>query len=259
MAREISSISRFGLTEPFEFQVGRGQIAYHTVVHVFGYNPDVDAGVEETVWPAGGLLGHPTSPTIMTVSSTSANDTALGTGARTVYILGINGTGGYVSEVVTLSGQTAVSTIHAYDSIERMSVLTVGSGGANAGAITIGTGTVTAGVPAVPYSQISIGDNNSLVGHWTCPEGHTGYLVFGTISSGTEGGSAYITGRLKLRGRDGIVRTSAIVTLSNGEVQFDFRYPIEILSGECVTATVVATGNNESVSSYFQIVSVQNA
>lgn len=259
MPREISSISRFGLTEPFEFQVGRGQIAYHSVVHVFGYNPDIDAGVEETVWTAGGILGHPPSPAIMSVSSTSANDTSAGTGARTVYILGINGTGGYTSETVVLNGQTAVNTVHAYDSIERMDVATVGSGGKNAGNITMGTGVVTAGVPAVPYGQIAAEENSSLIGHWTCPAGHTGYLVAGSISSGTESGSSYIVGRLKLRGTDGIVRTSAIITVSNGAASFNFEYPITIMERECVTATATPKGNNEAVSSYFQIVLIKNA
>lgn len=259
MAREISSISRFGLTEPFEFQVGRGQIAYHSVVHVFGYNPDIDAGVEETIWTAGGILGHPPSPTIMSVSSTSANDTAAGTGARTVYILGINGTGGYTSETVVLNGQTAVNTVHAYDSIERMSVVTAGSGLANAGDITIGTGVVTLGVPAVPYGQIATGENSSLMGHWTCPTGYTGYIVSGSISSGTETGSSYVVGRLKVRGTDGITRTDAVVTLSNGNVDFNFEYPLTIMARECVSATAVPKGNNEAVSSYFQIVLIKNA
>lgn len=259
MAREISSISRFGLTEPFEFQVGREQIAYHSVVHVFGYNPDIDAGVEETVWTAGGLLGHPPSPAIMSVSSTSANDTSDGTGARTVYILGINGTGGYTSEFVTLNGQTPVSTVHSYDSIERMSVVAAGSGGKNAGDITMGTGVVTLGLPAVPYGQIATGESNSLMGHWTCPTGYTGYMVGGSISSGTETGSSYIVGRLKLRGTDGIIRTAAIVTLSNSSINFSFEYPIKINERECVTATAVPKGNNEAVSSYFQIVLIKNA
>jgi hypothetical protein len=43
MAREISSISRFGLTEPFELQVARGQITGHRSVTVFGYNNEASA------------------------------------------------------------------------------------------------------------------------------------------------------------------------------------------------------------------------
>ena len=258
MARELSSISRFGLTEPFELQVGRGQITGHSVVHVFGHNPDVDT-TEVTVWPATGLLGHPAAPTIMKISSSSADDTSAGTGARTVYILGINGTGGYVSETVTLSGQTAVNTVHEYDAIETMSVASVGSGGVNAGTIYAGTGTVTAGVPAVPYSAIGIGDNLSLVGHWTCPTGYTGYLVFGSVTSGTANANQYITARLKQRGQDGIVRTAAITTIATGTADYDFAYPIKIMAGECITATAKGSGNNNDVSSYFQIVLVRNA
>ena len=258
MARELSSISRFGLTEPFELQVGRGQIAGHSVVHVFGHNPDVDT-TEVTIWPALGLLVHPAAPTIMTISSSSASDTSAGTGARTVYILGINGTGGYVSETVTLNGQTAVNTVHEYDAIETMSVASVGSGGVNAGVIYAGTGTVTAGVPAVPYSAIGIGDNLSLVGHWTCPAGYTGYLVSGSITSGTSNANQYIIARLKLRAQDNIVRTAAITTLHDGTADYDFSYPIKIQAGECVTATAKGSGNNNDVSSYFQIILVRDA
>lgn len=258
MAAEISSISQRGKYEPFNIQVARGQIGWHSVVHVFGYNPDVDSGAEETVWTAGGILGHPASATVMTVSSTSANDASAGTGARAVFIKGVNGTGGYTSETVTLNGQTAVNTAHAYFSIETVTVVSVGSGGKNDGNINIGTGTVTAGVPAVVYGQIAAGENNSLMGHWTCPSGYTGYLVSGSISSGTEGGNNYLTGRLRLRGADDIVRTAAIVTFADGAVQFNFDYPVKVSEGECITATVVSTADNEAVSSYFQILLIKN-
>lgn len=254
---DIRSISQVGTYEPFELQVGRGQIPGHSIVHVFGHNPDVDT-TEETIWPANGLLGHPASPTVMTISSSSASDTAAGTGARSVYILGINGTGGYVSETVTLNGQTAVSTVKEYDAIEQMSVVSVGSDGVNAGTIYAGTGLVTAGVPATVYSAMGVGDNLSLVGHWTCPAGHTGYLVSGSVTCGTTSSNQYITGRLKLRGQDGIVRTAAVTTIVDGTADYNFMYPVKILEGECVTATAKGTGNNNDVSSYFQIVLIRN-
>ena len=255
-AYDIRSISQVGTYEPFELQVGRGQIPGHSIIHVFGHNPDVDT-TEETVWPADGLLGHPASPTQMTVSSTDANDTSGGTGARTVLIRGINGTGGYVSETVTLDGQTGVTTVNSYDAIEQLVVMTVGSGGVNAGRIYIGTGTVTAGVPATIYSAMGVGDNLSLVGHWTCPTGYTGYLVRGSITCGTTSANQYIVGRLKQRGTDGIVRTAAITTLVDGTAEYNFHYPVRIQAGECVTATAQGTGNNNDVSSYFQIVLIQ--
>ena len=253
---DIRSISQVGTHEPFELQVARGQIPGHSIIHVFGYNPDVDT-VEETIWPIDGILGHPASPAIMTISSTSANDTAAGTGARTVQVLGVNGTGGLVSEIVVLNGQTPVSTTHAYDAIERLVVLSVGSGGANAGLIYAGTGAVTAGVPAVPYSAIGVGENVSIVGHWTCPAGVTGYLVRGSISVGPTAGNQFVLGRLKLRGTDDIVRTAAKVSIQSGTAEFDFTYPVKINAGECVTATAQNSGSNAAVSSYFQIVQIQ--
>jgi hypothetical protein len=258
MARELSSISRFGLTEPFELQVGRGQITGHSVVHIFGHNPDVDTA-EVTVWPTTGLLGHPAAPILMTVSSSSASDTSAGTGARSVFILGINGTGGYVSETVILNGQTAVTTTHEYDAIERVTVVSAGSGGANAGIIYVGTGTVTSGVPAVTYSAMGIGDNLALVGHWTCPTDHIGYLTYGSVTCGTANANQYITARLKQRGQDGIIRTAAITTLNSGTVEYDFTYPVQILPGECVTATAKGSGSNNDVASYFQIVLVRTS
>jgi hypothetical protein len=257
MAREFASISRFGATEPFEFQVGRGQITGHSVVHVFGFNPDVDTA-EETVWPIDGILGHPASPTIMKISSSSADDDAAGTGARTVLIEGVNGTGGFASEIVELDGQTAVNTTKEYDAIERMVVLTVGSGGKNAGIIYAGTGVVTAGVPAVPYSAMGAGENISMVGHWTCPTGYTGYLTEGKFTVGPTAGNSYVIGRLKLRGTDDIVRTAAKTTIQSGSVDYLFNYPVVIQAGECITATAQGSGSNATVSTYFQIVLVRD-
>ena len=253
---DVRSISQVGTYEPFELQVSRGQIPGHSAIHIFGYNPDVDT-VEETIWPIDGILGHPASPTIMTISSSSANDTAAGTGARTVQILGINGTGGYVEETVTLNGQTAVNTVNEYEALERMTVLTVGSGRVNAGVIYAGTGTVTLGVPAVPYSVIGVGDNLSLVGHWTCPVGYTGYLTWGAITCGTTSQNQFIIGKLKLRGVDDIVRTVAVTTLTDGTSEYHFELPIKINAKECITATAVGSGNNNAVSSYFEIVLIQ--
>lgn len=257
MSREYSSISRIGRTEPFELQVARGQITGHRSIHVFGYNPDVDTN-EETVWPIDGLLGHPASPTVMKISSSSTDDAAAGTGARTVFITGINGTGGYATETVTLNGQTEVNTVNSYDAIESMVVTSVGSGEKNAGLIYAGTGTVTSGVPVVPYSVIGAGENISIVGHWTCPAGFTGYLVYGKFTVGPTSGNQFVLGRLKLRLASGITVTAAKTTISQGEVSYPFEYPIKISPGECITATAQGSGSNNTVSSYFEILLIQD-
>jgi len=62
MAREVSSISRVGTSEPFELQVARGQISFHKTVFKFGYNAAVGAATE-TIWEQGGLYAYPASAT----------------------------------------------------------------------------------------------------------------------------------------------------------------------------------------------------
>jgi hypothetical protein len=252
------SLSKWNKTEEFRLQVARGQIRGHQIRHIFGYNPDVDQVAEETVWTAGGLYTHASTPTIMTVSSTSASDTSAGTGARQIYLLGINGTGGEVSETVTLNGQTAVNTVHQYTEIQSSLVTSVGSGGSNAGNISIGTGTVTGGVPAVIYGHMLAGENGSLMGHYTVPIGYTGYLMAGSISAGSTQAGKTITGRLKYRDPTGIIHTSAIVSFSEGKVPFDFDYPIRLEAESCISATVKSTSDNEQVSCYFQLLLIKN-
>ena len=100
-----------------------------------------------------------TSGAQRSLKSASANDAAAGSGARTVrviyYKLAADGTiRGPFSEVVTLNGQTAVPMV-ATDLalVERIELVTAGSGGVPAGAITLyaaadGTGTAIAQIGA---------------------------------------------------------------------------------------------------------------
>ena len=108
MAREVSSISRVGTSEPFELQVSRGQIAYHEFIHKFGYNPSIGA-TDETIWSEGGLYVYPTSASTMYISSSSADDTAAGTGARTATVYGLDADFEQISVTVSLNGQPASS------------------------------------------------------------------------------------------------------------------------------------------------------
>jgi hypothetical protein len=253
-----TSITKLGKFEPFGLQVAEGAVGFHSVLHIFGFNADIDTGVEEAIWPAGGPIPYLSSPVAMKVSSSSANDAAAGTGARTVFIKGINGTGSETSETITLNGQTEVVTTNTYSFIQQVTVMTVGSGGKNAGNIYVGTGTVTAGVPAVVYGIAATGENNSLTGAWVCPTGYTGYITKGSIATGTENGSNYIVGRLKVMESNGLERTAAIVTFANGDYGYDFDYPVKITAGQRVTALATSTADNEAVSSYFQIVVVKD-
>ncbi len=257
MSTTISSITRQGAFEPFGLQVSRGQIQGHSNVLIFGYNADVDTS-EESVWPAGGTVPHPTVASVLKISSSDANDTAAGTGARTVFIEGVDGSYNVVSDTVELDGQTAVNTINEYLYVNRFFVLTAGSGGQNAGNINAGTGTVTSGVPAVLYDLIATGYNNRTTGHYCVPAGYTGYMVEGLLSAGQASGSTAVTGFLKQHGPDGILRVGAVSTVNNSAAVYMFDPPYTIPEKNCVGATAIGAANNNAVSSYFNIVLIKN-
>lgn len=254
---QVSSITRVGKTEPFDLQVARGQIAWHRSVVVFGYNGDVDTS-PETVWPNGGILAFPPNAIQMSISSSSASDTSAGTGARTIYVSGLDEDHNEVSETVTLNGQTAVTTVKSYAHINEAYVLTAGSGNSAAGSIYIGTGTVTAGVPATVYDIIAFDYNRRVTGSYTVPAGYTAYLAQGLFSAGQASGSTAVTGRLMTRGINNIRMTAAIVTLNNGAADYSFEYPVAIPEKTTVEAQAFGAASNNACSSMFILLLVRN-
>jgi len=251
------SVSQFGRFEPFELQVSRGQITGHRSVVVFGYNPDVDTS-RVTVWPYTGILPLPAAALQMKVSSSSVDDTANGTGARTVFVAGLDANYNEISEIVTLNGQTAVLTTQSFLHINNAYVATAGSGLSAAGDIYFGEGTVTAGVPATVYDLIKFDYNQRITGSYTIPAGYTGYVSQGLFSAGQPGGSAQVSGRLLTIGTDGIRRAAAITTVNNGTADYTFEYPIMIPEKTTLEATAQGSSNNNEASAMFVLVLIKN-
>jgi hypothetical protein len=255
--RPPSSITRTGAFEPFELQVARGQIPWHESKAVFGYNGDVDTAVE-TVWPNGGILQFTAAPLQLSVSSNNANDTSNGTGARTIYLEGLDANHNSISETVSLTGQTAVTTTKSYLHINNCYVATAGSLNSAAGTIYFGTGTVTTGVPATIYDVIEYDYNARITGSYTVPAGYTAYITQGLFSSGQSSGTGPVTGRLMTRGTDNIRRTAAVTTVNNNAADYLFEYPLAVPEKTTIEAQAVGTGNNNTCSSMFILVLVKN-
>jgi hypothetical protein len=229
MARLVTSISKLGSSEPFELQVAQGQIAYHEQVYKFGENAVVGNSVE-TIWQQGGLYSYPPSATTMTVSSSDTNDTSAGTGARTVQIAGLDGDYNEISETITLNGQTAVTTTNSFLRVNRALVLTAGSGGSNAGIIYVGTGTVTAGVPANVYTTINgDGTNQSLQAFWTVPANYNAYIYQTNISTGNSSNTpAVLKTLLVARPYGGVFNTKELIVLTDGNHLQNYSFPITL-------------------------------
>lgn len=255
---EIASITRYGNTEPFGLQIARGQIAWHVPVTVWGYNPDIDQTIE-TVWADGGTIPFIGAAGTMNVSSSSTDDAAAGTGARTIVIQGLDGDHNEISETVTLNGQTTVTTTKQFLHINYIYVATTGSGKQNAGTIYVGAGVNTLGVPATVYGTIYTNFNASTTACYTIPAGYTGYVVTGGISLGQDTGSTGVTGYLLTRDPVAdIARVVAVASFSNGSSEYDFQLPLRVPEKYSIEARAVGKSNNNLVSAHFQIILIKN-
>lgn len=148
----------------------------YSIIHKFGINPDIDSGtLPEDIWSGGGPYTgfNPTSAEIVELFSDSADDTALGIGARTVQVFGLDENFLEISETVTMDGLTPVNTVNSYIRLNRIKVISSGSNIFNVGAITARQSVTTANIFAV----MPIGGNQSQVAAYTVPANKQGFLT----------------------------------------------------------------------------------
>ena len=147
----------------------------YSVVNQFGRASAVAASTDTDIWDkAASSAGWtpPTSAQTHNIVSGDTNDAEEGTGARTVKVYGLDANWALTSETVTLNGTTAVATTGSYIRIYKLEVISVGSGGSNAGEITAtasSDGTVTAAIEA--------GNNRSLMAIYSVPADTFAYIL----------------------------------------------------------------------------------
>lgn len=174
-----------------------------TVINVQGINEAVAASSTEDV-AEGSAATYPGQPVIPTqaaealnVVSGSASDTSAGTGARTVRVEGLNATGDWTEEVITLNGTTPVVTTSTWLRVVRAYIVAAGSGATNAGAITVKHNTTTANVFAV----IKAGRGMSMNAVFTVPAGKTARLTSWAVQNYSNPATAAAEGIAELLAR----------------------------------------------------------
>lgn len=244
MAREVSSISRVGTSEPFELQASRGQIAYHTTLFKYGYNSNI-INVNETIWDAGGIYAYPASAVVMTVASASG---ATDAGVK-VTVFGLDANYAEQSEEVTLNASGTINTTGSYIRVFRAFV----SGAtAPAGNIDISNGGTT-------YARITAGENQTLMAVYTVPAGKTLYLHNGTATHGTDTAGAFMTIRFMIRSFGGVFRTATKIDVTGAELLFPFHYPLRLPEKTDLEVRAICNKNQvNAVSATFEGVLVNN-
>ena len=174
-SRNALTVNPYG---DFRIEVARGNIEGNSYVFFAGINEALGA-TYESVTPQGGLYPWPAAAAKMDVVSTDANDTAAGTGARTVYITGLDADYEIITETVTMDGLNPVETDASFLRINGFIVLTAGTGGTNAGDIDILNGADIIG-------RIEAGVNAMGQGVYTIPAGYTAFNTSQHYTSGKD-------------------------------------------------------------------------
>lgn len=222
---------------PLAIEVARGRNDDFSLFTLQMYNGAVVNAVE-TLWPEStrysAWLG---TSTTVTISSSNAADAAAGTGARTVTITGLDSTFNQVSSTVTLNGTTAVTIPVQFLRINSIQVITAGTGLTNAGILYVGTGTITAGKPAVVHSLVEAGVSRSRSGIYTVPSGNVLHLSRMNIGTHTTAGRVAI----RTRPQGGSVFTSICEMHVMTPVTVDLSDLDVIPAGTDVEVTCIST------------------
>jgi len=225
-------------------------------IHKFGRNPSV-SGAPETIWMHGGVYSYLTSPSTVYVTSSSGNDAAAGTGARTVTVQGLDGDYNNVQETLTVGG--SVGTVE-FLRVFRAFVVESGSVGTNVGDVRVTTGAGGSGTVLADIGTIGTGTTFGLgqtqLALYTIPAHCTGYLTRWNNGVGAYNSSATIT--LLTRQIEEVTkafRTRDIMDVPGGWHVRDYEIPIRLPPKTDVEIRAIAsTGSN--VSSSFDIVLV---
>lgn len=197
-------------TAHFLYDVAKGNMFDTEAQNIFGYNKTIGTTFE-TVWDDGGAYVYPTSAVTLDVVSTSASDT------MQVLIKGLDANYAEISETITLTGTTAVTTTTAFYRINSATILS----GSNVGDISLSNG-------GTKYAFIgaTIGTTQACI--FTVPAGHSLYLFRIDVVSATASGSQYVIFRNVARTSTGRILRVAEGTMASSQVSFDRQVPFKI-------------------------------
>lgn len=186
-----------------EIDIASGKYVGFSIVNKFGFNSDVDSAGNEDIWEGGGFYtGFATAAEQLRISSSDAADTSAGTGARTIRIVGLDADYNVINETVTLNGTSNVTTTQSFIRAHTASIQSVGSGGVNAGTITVRQNVTTANI----MLSMQIGRNQTNCSAYTVPAGFTAYMRYLHVACGNAANVA-IAGNIWTRSFGGVFRS----------------------------------------------------
>lgn len=151
----------------------------------------------------------------------------------------------YETEDLTLNGTTAVTSSNTWWRVNRMQVLTAGTGGENAGALTCRATSTTSNV----FASIAVGYNQSTVAAYTVPAGSNAQVIGLNISMARANGSAGSAQvSLRVRNSGGVYQAKRVYEISSSfPAQPPLKFPIVASAGADIKVRVDAVSDNNTI------------
>ncbi len=190
------SITQNGRVEPFDLQVGRGQITNHALVNVQGYNA-AHGTTYRAVWEESDTTDYIYPASSVTMAFTSSLAETL-----TMRVEGLDANYVQKTAIVTFDNSTTGVVSSGTADFFRINAMQVTKGDA--------ADTVVAANGGVTYAQINNGTGRSQASVYTVPAGYTFYLIRAQAFT-TNSGNNFCTYRVYSRAFVAGVSTPTIV------------------------------------------------
>lgn len=249
--------------DDWHYRLSDGNIRGLSAEFIFGRNTDVGTGAFEPV-SQGGIFWTPQvgGATTLEVVSDDANDTAAGSGAREITIVGINASGAVVTDTLATAGTSDSSAtsnsyirlLKAY--VSKSGTYATSSAASHAGKITIKT---TGNTTVAEISDTNFPRGSTQIGVYTIPSGKKGFIEYMSITVDSNK-----TANIAMFKRGNILETAAPYTGMEvvaefpgvaGFAEFNPASPINDFEGPCdIGFMALGLGQAADVSVGFELI-----
>lgn len=237
----------------FLLEVQKGNIEGHSIKTIISINGNFSQNTTQDIWVPGGTMILATAAETWEIVSTSADDSAAGTGARTVEVTYLDDLYAIDTETLTMNGTTPVPFVSTKTfRPEFMTVLSWGSTNENQGIITVRRVS-----DSEPRDAINTGANVSASSHRTIPLGLTGHIltIGGFCGRNTDGELR----QLVTNGDSGAYGVQYGFAVTTGSFSANLGAPGgQIPEKSDIKMIGITTNNNSTLGSTVQVLLVDN-
>lgn len=219
------------------FDIARGLRPDCTAVDLFGFNRTVGLTFETIFNDGGGVYTFPASALQMSLVSSSASDT------MQVLLTGLDADRAELTELVTLTGTTPVTTTNSFLRINGAQI----TSGSNVGNITISNSGTT-------YAYIEAGYGVHQAAIYSTPANRSLYITQVEFTSGTLNENKYITARAGLYGPSDLTMHFFETTFVTSQLSYKLRKPFKVPAGYDFSLEAKSSAQENALSAYISAV-----